>query len=109
MRAVLATADRDVLGLPETLTFPMVPYVANGHLPTDLQRYLERMVSASSAVDGRKSVTMLWDDSFVIDDDQEPHEVFENYRKKLGSVSGVEPGGTSDASPAFRQPNELDL
>lgn len=80
VQSVLAMADRKALGLPDR-TAPIQNYgsVIDGQLPAELLRYLERLVSVSSALDKQTLVTMLWDDSIVVDENQEPHTVFDQY------------------------------
>lgn len=82
VRSVLAVADRTELGLPDNLSIDVSRYgpVVDGQLPPDMQRYLERLVSVSSAADQQTLVTMLWDDSLIVDEDQEPHSIFDQYQ-----------------------------
>lgn len=80
VQAVLATADRDELGLPESPVSQRHRPVVDGQLPADLQEYLERLVSVSRAPDGPLLVDMLSDDAIVVDNDQDPHDVFDRYR-----------------------------
>jgi hypothetical protein len=77
VQSVLAMSNRSVLGLPDQPPVRKYAPVVDGQLPTDLQRYLERLVSVSSAVDKQTLVAMLWDDSLVVDEDQEPHDVLD--------------------------------
>lgn len=81
VQSVLAMADRKALGLPDR-TMPIQNYgsVIDGQLPVELLRYLERLVSVSSALDKQTLVTMLWDDSIIIDENQEPHTVFDQHQ-----------------------------
>lgn len=77
VQTVLATGNRSALGLPDQPPARQYAPVVDGQLPTDLQRYLERLVSVSSVADKQTLVAMLWDDSLVVDEDQEPHDVFD--------------------------------
>lgn len=86
VQAVLAMADREVLGLPEKPVVQQYAPVVNGKLPPDLQRYLERLVSVSPAVEKQTLVAMLWDDTVVINEDQDPHDVFNQYRGRCSPV-----------------------
>lgn len=94
VQSVLAMADREELGLPDK---PIVKLqyapVVDGKLPADLQRYLERLVSTSAAVDKQSLVAMLWDDTVVINEDQDPHEIFSRYHDhgNIRKQSTVEP------------------
>lgn len=83
VQSVLAMADRKALGLPDRPA-PIQKYgsVIDGQLPADMLRYLERLVSVSSALDKQTLVTMLWDDSLIVDEDQEPHTVFDQYQSR---------------------------
>lgn len=84
VQAVLATADREELGLPESpLSIRRRP-VVDGQLPADLQEYLERLVSVSRVPDGPLLVDMLSDDAIVVDDDQDPYDVFDRYSGRGG-------------------------
>lgn len=80
VQAVLAVADREKLGLPE-VTEPVKRYTitADGKLAPELQRYLENLLSVSSDIEKHKLVDILWDDSFVVDEDQDPHDVFDQW------------------------------
>lgn len=51
--------------------------MVDGPLPDDMQRYLEGLLSASLAVDRRTLVAMLLDDTLVVDEDQDPHHMFD--------------------------------
>lgn len=91
VQSVLATADRTALGLPKPdgVRAPAARrrwHVTDGNLPADLQRYLERLVSVSSAVDGHRLVATVWDDDGTIvgDGDAEPHDVFDRYNGRAG-------------------------
>lgn len=86
VQAVLAMADREVLGLPEKPVVQQYAPVVNGKLPPDLQRYLERLVSVSQAVEKQTLVAMLWDDTVVINEDQDPHDVFNQYRSRGSAI-----------------------
>lgn len=96
VQSVLAVADRAALGLPDSTSADVPRWngpVANGQLPPDLQRYLESLVSVSSAADRQTLVAMLWDDSLVVDEDQEPHSVFDRYRGNEGHNTAAEADG----------------
>lgn len=86
VQMVLASADHVGLGLPDHSRANVQPYgpVVNGQLPSDLQQFLEKLVSVSSAADPQTLVTMMWDDSLVVDEDQELHSVFDQYQGNHG-------------------------
>lgn len=80
VQTVLALADRDELGLPES---PVVRYqrpVVDGQLADDLRRFLEQLVGVSRSITLHDLVATLWDDAVAIGEDQDPHEVFERVR-----------------------------
>lgn len=91
VQAVLAVADRDKLGLPE-VTEPVKRYMltADKKLAPELQRYLEKLLSVSSDIEKHKLVDILWDDSFVIDEDQDPYDVFDQWHGN-GHKGGKKP------------------
>lgn len=98
VRSVLAMADREELGLPDKpIVQPQYGPVVNGKLPADLQMYLERLVSTSPAVDKQSLVAMLWDDTVVINDDQDPHEVFSQYHDR----GNIRKQSTVESTPVF--------
>lgn len=77
---VLAKADRNELGLQNEPVSRKNGSAVDDYLPDDLRQYLQGLVAVSSALDGEDLIPVLWDDSFVIEEDQDPHEVFNRYR-----------------------------
>lgn len=79
VRSVLAVARPYNLGISDRLPpRPGMPAdMIDGPLPDDMQRYLEGLLSASLAVDRRSLVKMLLDDTLVVDEDQDPHHMFD--------------------------------
>lgn len=79
VRSVLAVARPYNLGISDRL--PPRPGMSadmvDGPLPDDMQRYLEGLLSASLAVDRRTLVAMLLDVTLVVDEDQDPHLIFD--------------------------------
>lgn len=79
VRSVLAVARPYNLGisnrLPSRADMPVD--MVDGPLPDDMQRYLEGLLSTSLAVDRRMLVAMLLDDTLVVDEDQDPHHMFD--------------------------------
>lgn len=80
VQTVLASANRYALGLPDKPPVQRYTPVLNGSLSPNLQKYLETLVNVSSAIDKQTMVEMLWDDSIVIDNDQDPYQLFEQHR-----------------------------
>ncbi|VVC24635.1 Hypothetical protein CINCED_3A022838 [Cinara cedri] len=81
VQLVLAAADRVELGLPDRSSADVRRYgpVVDGQLPPEQRRYLEKLVSVSSAADPQTLIAMVWDDSLIVDEDQEPHSVFDQF------------------------------
>lgn len=107
VQAVLAVADRDKLGLPE-VSEPVKPYTstADGKLSPELQRYLEKLLSVSSDTEKHKLVDMLWDNTIVVDEDQEPCDVFDKWNGIGHNVRGQQkPVETSSPAVAVRKYN----
>lgn len=79
LRSVLAVAQPYDLRIPDRLPAQKdAPMAAvDGRLPDDLQRYLEGLLAVSSAVDRRTLVAMLLDDKLMVDQDLDPHRVFD--------------------------------
>lgn len=90
VQSVLAMANRNALGLPDSPPIQRYTPVVDGQLPVDLQRYLERLVSVSPAAERQTLVAMLWDDSLVVDDDQEPHDVLDQLYRGRRKQTGLE-------------------
>lgn len=102
VQAVLAVADRDKLGLPE-VTEPVKRYTltADGKLAPELQRYLEKLLSVSSDIEKYKLVDILWDDSFVVGEDQNPHDVLDQWHSN-GHKSGRKPTTQTSSSASLK-------
>lgn len=79
VRSVLAVARPYNLGISDRLLprAGMPADMVDGPLPDDMQRYLEGLLSASLAEDRRTLVAMLLDNTLVVDEDQDPHHVFD--------------------------------
>jgi len=74
VRSVLAVARPYGLGIPDRLPARADAPLAtvNGRLPDDVLRYLEGLLTVSSAtVDRRTLVAMLLDDTLTVDEDQD--------------------------------------
>lgn len=102
VQAVLAVADRDKLGLPE-VSEPVKQYTltADGKLAPELQRYLEKLLSVSSDIEKHKLVDILWDDSFVVAEYEEPYDVFDQWYDN-GHKSGRKQTTGTSSSPLLK-------